>query len=225
MPFNNEISTLPSNNSTTTVTKSWRDKLINFYTWCKIISLGLNLIYMIRTFEDIYDAGSNITTHQQLTESYTIPIQYGFQILIGCLMMFCLVVDLVVLTTSKLVIADWYWRPGVFFFTFTCGKEIVLLIELLFNNDKFFENCQQRLGSGFHGGSIVLVSEICTMQNNLNHVLVFGVLIRDILICSAYVAAGYFYVVRLIQVLKRRESTDTTAMHIMTNSYRYPITQ
>ncbi|KAL7319495.1 hypothetical protein PS15m_002624 [Mucor circinelloides] len=225
MPYSTEISALPTNNHATTVAKPWREKLFDFYTWCKIISLSLNLMYMIRTFENIYDAGSNIATHQQLAENYTVPVQYGFQILIGCLMMFCLIIDLVVLTTSKLAIADWYWRPGVFFFTFTCGNEIISLIEVLFNDDKSNENCQQRLGSGFRGGSIVLVSEICTMQNHLNHILVLGTLIRDVLICSAYVTAGYFYMIRLIQVLKRRESTDTTAMHIMTNSYRYPITQ
>ncbi|GAN03803.1 hypothetical protein MAM1_0048c03258 [Mucor ambiguus] len=179
----------------------------------------------IRTFENIYDAGSNIATHQQRTENYNVPVQYGFQILIGCLMMFCLAVDLIVLTTSKLAIADWYWRPGVFFFTFTCGNEIISLIEVLLNDDKFNENCQQRLGSGFRSGSIVLVSEICTMQNHLNHILVLGTLIRDVLICSAYVTASYFYMIRLLQVLKQRESTDATAMHTMTNSYRYPITQ
>lgn len=54
---------------------------------------------------------------------------------------------------------------------------------MLFNDDKSNENCQQRLGSGFRGGSIVLVSEICTMQNHLNHILVLGTLIRDVLIC------------------------------------------
>ncbi|KAI8636130.1 hypothetical protein BD408DRAFT_108489 [Parasitella parasitica] len=222
MPSSN--ATLPTNrNTATAITRSWRDKLFDFYIWCKFISLGLNLMYMICTFETVYDAGS--TTHQQTRESYNVPVEYGFQILIGCLMMFCLIIDLIVLTTSKLAIADWYWRPGVFFFTFTCGNEIISLIEVLFNDNKFNENCLQRLGNGFRGGPIVLVSEICTMQNHLNQILVLGTLIRDILICSVYVTTGYFYVIRLIQVLKRRESTDTTAMRVITNSYNYPITQ
>jgi len=34
-----------------------------------------------------------------MTEKYAVPIQFGFQILMGCLMMFCLIVDLVILTT------------------------------------------------------------------------------------------------------------------------------
>ncbi|CEP12668.1 hypothetical protein [Parasitella parasitica] len=224
MPFSN--STLPTSHTTATaMTKSWRDKLFDIYVWCKFISLGLNLMYMVCTFEVIYNAGSAIAAHQQRTENYNVPVQYGFQILIGCLMMFCLIIDLIVLTTSKLAIADWYWRPGVFFFTFTCGKEIISLIELLFNDDKFNENCQQRLGSGFRGGPLVLISEICVMQNQLNHIFDLGRLVRDVLICSAYVTAGYFYVNRLVQVLKRRESTDTIAMRVMANSYRYPITQ
>lgn len=51
MPFSNEISVLPTNSHAPTLAaKSWREKLFDFYTWCKFISLCLNLMYMASGF-------------------------------------------------------------------------------------------------------------------------------------------------------------------------------
>ncbi|KAG2231250.1 hypothetical protein INT48_006825 [Thamnidium elegans] len=213
---------MPLTNETGNAPPSWKNKILDLYLWCKIVSISLNMMYMIQTFEDTYDAGSNIISHQQTSEKYAVPLQYGFQILIGCLMLFCLIVDLVILTTSKLVVADWYWRPGVFFFTFTCGNEIIAVMELLFSNESFLQSCQQRLAGP--QGSKILVMEICDIQNRLNHITTLFVLFRDLLICGTYVSISYFYILRLVQVLKRRTTSDT-AMHVMANSYHYPITQ
>ncbi|KAG2208251.1 hypothetical protein INT47_006106, partial [Mucor saturninus] len=161
----------------------------------------------IQTFDDMYEAGANIASNQQAAEQTTVPLQYGFQILIGCLMMFCLIVDLIILTTvvennsSRLVLAP---------------------RDLLFSNETFFQNCQQKL-TGTHT-SLVLISEVCLMQSRLNHIVTLSIIFRDILICGVYVAVSYVYVLRLVETLKRRTSSDT-AMHVMANSYHYPITQ
>ncbi|KAI8076489.1 uncharacterized protein B0P05DRAFT_140928 [Gilbertella persicaria] len=174
---------------------NWRNKCFDFHQWCKIISIGLNVIYMIQTFEYIYEAGSHMDDH-------TVSLQFGFQIVVGCLMLVCLIADLVVLNTSKLAVADWYWRPDV-----------------------VFQNCQQRLVNATRSQVISLISEICSMQNQLNHLYSIGIMLRDILTCGAYATASYFYMIHLIQVLKRTVGTADTALHVMTNSYQYPITQ
>ncbi|RCH93158.1 hypothetical protein CU098_003685, partial [Rhizopus stolonifer] len=107
--------------------------------------------------------------------------------------------DLVVLNTSKLAVADWYWRPGIFFFTFTCGNEIIAITDLMLNEDVVFQNCQQRLVNATRSQVISLISEICSMQNQLNHLYSIGIMLRDILTCGAYATASYFYMIHLIQ--------------------------
>ncbi|KAI9361045.1 hypothetical protein BD770DRAFT_408865 [Pilaira anomala] len=186
---------MPLTNETINSPITWQSKLFDLYFWL---------------------------SHQETSVKYALPLQYGFQIIIGCFMLFCLIFDLIILTTSKLTIANWYWRPGVFFFTFTCGNQIVSIMELLFGDETFLNTCQQQLG-GSHG-SITLVMEVCKMQIRLNHITSVFVLFRDLLICGAYVGISYFYILRLIQVLKNRASLDTP-MHVMANSYNYPITQ
>jgi hypothetical protein len=80
-----------------------------------------------------------------------------------------------------LAIVDWYWRPGVFFFTFTCGNELITITDVLLNSDTFYETCQNRLLGA--RSPIVLVSEVCNMQNQLNHITTLGAMTRDIIIC------------------------------------------
>lgn len=84
-------------------------------------------------------------------------------------------------TKSKLAVANWYWRPGVFFFTFTCGNEIIAIADMVLSNDSAQQNCLQRLSRAHT--SIIIVAEMCSIQSKLNQIVMLGALIRDTLTC------------------------------------------
>ncbi|KAI7893458.1 uncharacterized protein EV154DRAFT_479210 [Mucor mucedo] len=150
---------MPLTSEPTNSPQTWKNKFLDFYIWSKVLSITLNMMYMIQTFDDMYEAGANIGTEY---------IKF-VKVLMSLFLQ------------SKITVADWYWRPGVFFFTFTCGNEIILIVDLLFSNETFFQNCQQKL-TGTHT-SLVLISEVCLMQSRLNHIVTLSVIFRDILIC------------------------------------------
>ncbi|KAI8879599.1 hypothetical protein K501DRAFT_303199 [Backusella circina FSU 941] len=159
----------------------WKSKDLNYYVWCRVVSLSLNFIYIIRTSEWTYDAGYSLIVHPESQSKYIIPLEEGVKLLLGCVMLFCLVVDLVILTTSKLSIADWYWKSGIFFFFLTIGNQSVSLADQFFGSDVQLQICQKRLSSIQVQASII--TELCGLNIRINYVNTIVSLFRDVFVC------------------------------------------
>ncbi|KAI8992219.1 hypothetical protein BDB01DRAFT_903240 [Pilobolus umbonatus] len=197
---------------------TWKSRLSDFYFWCKAIAVALNIIYMTHTFEMIYEAGSSIA-HQE--KQYSAPFQAGFNILISCLMLFCLIVDLVVLTTTRLSIADWYWRPGLFFLIFIVGNQMIGMTDLLLNSDDVFLNCTKK----YVDNPLLLTNDFCTMQIQLKQVINIIILCRELISCGAYFITGYIYITHFIKSLKSRSDSRTinnTMNQVLIDTHRPP---
>ncbi|KAI9487216.1 MAG: hypothetical protein EXX96DRAFT_552289 [Benjaminiella poitrasii] len=165
--------------SGTSVIRTWRERFFTFYTWCKIISISLNIIFMARAIEYVYSSSSFITTHHRFPGTSFLLIQYTLQVVMGSLMLLTLPADFFVMTTSKLAVADWYWKPGVLFFTLTCGNSLFTMGVTIISNDMVLGSCLDRLAQ--RDTPFILVTEICSLTNRLDHIFTMAVVIRDFL--------------------------------------------
>ncbi|KAI7901988.1 uncharacterized protein BX663DRAFT_513149 [Cokeromyces recurvatus] len=172
---------------------------------------------MARIIEYTYRTGTIIMIPQHKSSGTSFLF---VQLVMGCFIMFSLIVDFFILTTSKLNVANWYWQPGILFFILTCGSFLFTIIDIMIvNNDIQLGSCMQRFTES--DTSYLLLLEICHLKIRLNHLFTMAVIMRDFFTSGLYVTASYYYMFRLIQTLQRRDSLDT-AMHLISNNYNSP---
>jgi len=68
---------------------------------------------------------------------------------------------------------------------------MIVIADMLFSNDSSQQSCLQKL-SGAHT-SIILVSELCSLQSRIDHLLLLGAVLRDTVIC---VRENYCYIIK-----------------------------
>ncbi|CAO3645347.1 unnamed protein product [Cunninghamella blakesleeana] len=174
------------------------------YGWIKIFAIGLNLIYMLKSLEDIYLYESIVTKEQH---HYYKTTSATFDLLLSSIILFTLMIDLIMITTKKLSIANSIWRPGVFSFSFLLGQKMIQLMNKVINHDYYFNSCQQNLDD--QSVSNHLISIICEQQLEIEQISSFLFLCRDILVCTIYVIGLRYYMPFLIQKLKKEQQKDS----------------
>ncbi|CAO3593517.1 unnamed protein product [Absidia cylindrospora] len=93
-----------------------RRRLIDSYTGCKYIALSFNVLFILRTLDNLHDSGTdavNAVHHKKLAAA--LMTQAIFQLFVYIIMLLCLIMDILVISTRKLSVADWFWRPSLFF--------------------------------------------------------------------------------------------------------------
>ncbi|KAI8977376.1 hypothetical protein BDF20DRAFT_563166 [Mycotypha africana] len=143
--------------------------------------------------------------------------QNVIQIIMSCLLMLCLIGDITVLTTRKLSVANWYWRPGLIFCGLTAVNETIILSDALVNSVTIFGNCHQRLISTER--TFELIDEICYMQMSLSFIFTMGSMIKAISLSIVYAVTAYFQNRNTIHELKREASTSDMPLENMTSYY------
>ncbi|KAI8874981.1 hypothetical protein K501DRAFT_280809, partial [Backusella circina FSU 941] len=120
---------------------------------------------------------------------------------------------------SKLSIADWYWKSGIFFFFLTIGNQSVSLADQFFGSDVQLQICQKRLSSIQVQASII--TELCGLNIRINYVNTIVSLFRDVFVCGIYSATAYIYTNHFIDTMKQRQQ-EVNYMHDMQPNETYP---
>ncbi|KAI8098974.1 uncharacterized protein BX664DRAFT_309992 [Halteromyces radiatus] len=185
----------------------------NSYAGCKYLALGLNMIYIIRTFNSLHESGTAAVNAGRHGKQTPLMIQAIFQLFIYALMLICLIMDIVVISTRKLSIADWFWRPGIIYFVLATSDQSIRLLNYLTTTQYSFEICQEELGPFI---PLPLAIHICELRIQLNCITGGLRLCRDILIGCVYVFSVHYYVTHLISELKLQENEAVSMNNVTT---------
>ncbi|KAI9023598.1 hypothetical protein CLU79DRAFT_887070 [Phycomyces nitens] len=178
----------------------------NLYTWNKMCALSMNAIYLLSIFQDFYDSGNHIIEANYSSGDYrSIPAGAVVIIITSSIMMFCLLFDMVVMSTTKLSLAYHYWRPGLFFFAINCSCKGINMMRMLMSASDSIHDCEQKIMSADHS-SHSLVSSICQVDIKLTHLTAAMALVRDVSICALYVVLSHIHLTKLVAQLKTQQS-------------------
>ncbi|OAD75083.1 hypothetical protein PHYBLDRAFT_144435 [Phycomyces blakesleeanus NRRL 1555(-)] len=193
--------------SACTQRESFGQKMANLYTWNKICVLSMNAIYLLSIFQDFYDAGNHIIEGKYSTEGYrAIPAGAVVTIITSSIMMFCLLFDMVVMSTNKLSLAYHYWRPGLFFFAVNCSGKGINMMRMLLNSSEYIRDCEYKIIS-VELSPHSLVSTMCHIDVRLTNLTAAMALVRDVSICGLYVVLSHMHLAKLVTRLKKQQST------------------
>ncbi|KAI8072645.1 hypothetical protein BC940DRAFT_291265 [Gongronella butleri] len=163
------------------------------------IAFGLNLFYLVHTLSNLYDVGSAAVQ----TQHKGAVVQIVFQLALYVAMLGCLVLDLIVMSTSKLSIADWFWRPGVCLCLLLSADRTVEFLDYLMNIEYWLETChRQQLGPL---GSAALTNMLCELQVQVHSIHAFLLLARDLVISTLYAYVCGRHMKQWITVLKHKQ--------------------
>ncbi|KAL0083447.1 hypothetical protein F4703DRAFT_1110981 [Phycomyces blakesleeanus] len=210
--------------SACTQRESFGQKMANLYTWNKICVLSMNAIYLLSIFQDFYDAGNHIIEGKYSTEGYrAIPAGAVVTIITSSIMMFCLLFDMVVMSTNKLSLAYHYWRPGLFFFAVNCSGKGINMMRMLLNSSEYIRDCEYKIIS-VELSPHSLVSTMCHIDVRLTNLTAAMALVRDVSICVCLFFLFLFthtYVLLTILFLTHRKKYFLPKLHTYIYIYSY----
>ncbi|ORX63161.1 hypothetical protein DM01DRAFT_1013379 [Hesseltinella vesiculosa] len=155
--------------------------------------MQVKLQCMVRTFLWAGEKVAFSSTHmifdlKENLQNTSKMVTHVFQVIVYGSMLGCLIFDMVVMTTKKLSVADWFWRPGVCFFLLVSADQLVYFFNYLVNMTYWFEACQRDLGSW---GPLAISLMVCDLQVHVHSLLSFIFLLRDLAVAVSQGMASF----------------------------------
>ncbi|KAI8329065.1 hypothetical protein BC941DRAFT_476568 [Chlamydoabsidia padenii] len=187
-----------------------RRKLMDSYTAYKYIAMAFNMLFILRTIDDLHESGIEAVNvvHHGKTISASM-VEAIFQLFMYVIVLLCLIMDMIIINTKKLSIANSFWKPGILFFVMTFGDQSIRLLNNSMNSHSFYDSCRMEMGP-FNP----LVATICDLKMQMNNMTGIAVFCRDMIASCIYVFSVYSYVGYLVGELKQQYQ-DTLSMDHM----------
>ncbi|KAI7865833.1 hypothetical protein BDF14DRAFT_1819937 [Spinellus fusiger] len=174
----------------------------------RLVALGMNAIYLLSVIEDMVTTGSDLlqaTTHSPSSDP-SLATSAIFLAMTSVLLL-CLVVDLLAMTTTKSWAVSPVWHPGAFFFCINCTHKALCVLGLLLNQRMLLRECEEKYtfsGLPMQGLSL----EICQLKLQLNSLTASLLFLKDAVVCGVYVVAAHVYVDRRRMRIKAQQTLD-----------------